>query len=77
LSVDPDRSIYQPAQTEWVPTPTELLRWWIIDERTGKRRLTTYVAAVAPRIDSLAGGLHRGSCYARLILVLAGTPLER
>jgi len=23
-------------------TPTEFFRWWIIDERTGKRGLTTY-----------------------------------
>jgi len=23
-------------------TPTEFFRWWIIDERTGERRLTTY-----------------------------------
>jgi len=23
-------------------TPTEFFRWWIIDERTGTRRLTTY-----------------------------------
>ena len=23
-------------------TPTEFFRWWIVDERTGKRRLTTY-----------------------------------
>jgi hypothetical protein len=23
-------------------TPTEFFRWWIIDERTGRRRLTTY-----------------------------------
>ena len=23
-------------------TPTEYFNWWIIDERTGKRRLTTY-----------------------------------
>jgi len=22
--------------------PTEFYRWWITDERTGKRRLTTY-----------------------------------
>ena len=22
--------------------PTEFFRWWIIDERTGERRLTTY-----------------------------------
>jgi len=24
-----------------MPTPTEFFRWWIVDERTGKRRLTT------------------------------------
>ena len=24
-------------------TPTESFKWWIVDERTGKRRLTTYV----------------------------------
>lgn len=23
-------------------TPTEFFRWWIADERTGKRRLTTF-----------------------------------
>ena len=23
-------------------TPTEFFRWWITDERTGERRLTTY-----------------------------------
>jgi hypothetical protein len=23
-------------------TPTEFFRWWIIDEHTGERRLTTY-----------------------------------
>ena len=23
-------------------TPTEFFRWWIVDERTGKRRRTTY-----------------------------------
>lgn len=26
-----------------MPTSTEFFRWWIIDERTGKRRLTTYM----------------------------------
>ena len=32
-------------------TPTEFFRWWIIDERTGERRLTTYkvTRAVAAR----------------------------
>jgi len=25
-----------------MPVPTEYFRWWIVDERTGKRRLTTY-----------------------------------
>jgi len=25
-----------------MPTPTEFFRWWITDERTGERRLTTY-----------------------------------
>jgi hypothetical protein len=25
-----------------MPTATEFFRWWIIDERTGKRRLTRY-----------------------------------
>ena len=25
-----------------MPTPTEFFRWWITDERTGKRRLTRY-----------------------------------
>ena len=25
-----------------MPTPTEFFRWWIVDERTGERRLTTY-----------------------------------
>jgi len=25
-----------------LPTPTEFFRLWITDERTGKRRLTTY-----------------------------------
>ena len=25
-----------------MPTPTEFFRWYIADERTGKRRLTTY-----------------------------------
>jgi len=25
-----------------VRTPTEFFRWWITDERTGKRRRTTY-----------------------------------
>jgi hypothetical protein len=25
-----------------VTTPTEFFRWWIVDERTGKRRLTSY-----------------------------------
>ena len=25
-----------------MPTPTEFFRWYITDERTGKRRLTTY-----------------------------------
>ena len=25
-----------------MPIPTEYFRWWIIDERTGKRRRTTY-----------------------------------
>lgn len=25
-----------------MPTPTEFFRFWILDERTGKRRLTTY-----------------------------------
>ena len=23
-------------------TPTEFYKWWVTDERTGKRRLTTY-----------------------------------
>jgi hypothetical protein len=26
-------------------TPTEFFKWWIADERTGKRRLTTYAMA--------------------------------
>jgi hypothetical protein len=25
-----------------MPIPTEFFRWFIVDERTGKRRLTTY-----------------------------------
>jgi hypothetical protein len=25
-----------------MPIPTEFFRWWITDERTGKRRSTTY-----------------------------------
>lgn len=25
-----------------MPVPTECFRWWIVDERTGKRRRTTY-----------------------------------
>jgi len=25
-----------------MPTPTEFFRWWITDERPGKRRLTRY-----------------------------------
>ena len=28
-------------------TPTEFYNWWIIDERTGARRLTTYKLARA------------------------------
>jgi hypothetical protein len=25
-----------------MPTPTDFFRWWIVDERTGKRQRTTY-----------------------------------
>jgi len=25
-----------------MPTPTEFFNWWIVAERIGKRRLTTY-----------------------------------
>jgi len=30
-------------------TPTEFFRWWIVDERTGKRRLTTYKLTLAQK----------------------------
>jgi len=30
-----------------MPTPTEYFRWWITDERTGKRRKTTYMLTLA------------------------------
>ena len=26
-----------------MPIPTEFFRWWIVDQRTGKRRKTTYM----------------------------------
>jgi hypothetical protein len=34
-----------------VPTPTEFYRWFIIDERTDKRRLTTYKMTRAQAAD--------------------------
>ena len=36
-------------------TPTEFFRWWIIDERTGKRRLTTYMLTRAQAADRYPG----------------------
>jgi hypothetical protein len=30
-----------------VPTPTEFYKFWIVEERTGKRRLMTYKMARA------------------------------
>jgi len=38
-----------------MPTPTELFRWWIIDARTGKRRLTRYAMTRADAERRLPG----------------------
>ena len=37
-----------------MPTPTGFFRWWIIDERTGKRRLTSRAATSGTK--TLRGG---------------------
>ena len=43
LSADPERYGEPPLRRlTRVPTPTEFFHWYITDERTGKRRLTTY-----------------------------------
>jgi hypothetical protein len=36
-------------------TPTEYFRWWITDERTGKRRLTTYKMTRAQAAERYPG----------------------
>jgi len=36
-------------------TPTEFFRWWVVDERTGKRRLTTYKMTRAEAADRYPG----------------------
>ena len=38
-----------------MPTPTEFFRWWIVDERTGKRRLTTYKVTPAAAAERHSG----------------------
>ena len=35
--------------------PTEFFRWWITDERTGKRRLTTYKMTRADTAERYPG----------------------
>jgi hypothetical protein len=36
-------------------TPTEFFRWWIIDERTGERRLTAYALTRADAARAFPG----------------------
>jgi hypothetical protein len=38
-----------------VPTPTEFYRWLIVDERTGKRRRTTYAMTRADAAERYPG----------------------
>ena len=38
-----------------MPTPTEFFRWWIVDERTGKRRLTSYAMTRANAMERYPG----------------------
>ena len=38
-----------------MPTPTEFFKFWIVDERTGKRRLTTYKLTRAQAADRYPG----------------------
>jgi hypothetical protein len=37
-----------------VPTPTEFFRWWIVDERAGKRRLTRFAMTRAQAAERYA-----------------------
>ena len=36
-------------------TPTEFFRWWLVDERTGKRRRTTYMMTRADAAERFPG----------------------
>ena len=36
-------------------TPTEFFRWWIVDEATGERRLTTYALTRADAARAFPG----------------------
>ena len=38
-----------------VTSPTEFFRWWIVDERTGKRRLTRYAMTRADAVERYPG----------------------
>ena len=38
-----------------MPTWSEFFRWWIIDERTGERRLTTYALTRADAARAFPG----------------------
>ena len=38
-----------------MPTPTEYFRWYIVDERTGKRRLTRYAMTRADAAERYPG----------------------
>lgn len=38
-----------------MPIPTEFFRWWITDERTGKRRLTRFAMTRAEAAERYPG----------------------
>ena len=63
------------ASVDWPDAaPTEFFRWWIVDDRSGKRRLTTYKltradAAFAGRAYAAYGGIYIAASLGWLTVV--------
>jgi hypothetical protein len=44
-----------PAENWAMAIPTEFFKWWIVDERTGKRSLSTYLLTRADAAKAFPG----------------------
>ena len=74
-SADPDRE--QEPLCRPVQKPTEFYRWNIVDERTGKRRLTTYATTRADAVCCLGAEPDLQSRETRTIWILKNRAATR